>query len=209
VRGLDIRGPVALVSRRSWKIGASLALVCGVLVVLLAARSGFAQSAAVPADLQAELLSKLAAYDRNLTKRARDGARVLIVVKPGDARSRLAAASMKNALSHVERIGGLPHQETVVAYDSALALAKLCRSERAAVIYVTPGFDDDIDALQKALVGVDVLSVSAVPDYVPRGIVLGFELVSGKPRISLNLEQSKLQNVDFKADVINLMKVYR
>lgn len=163
----------------------------------------------MPADLQAELLAKLAAYDRNLTARAKDGARVLLVVKPGDARSRLAAASMKNALSRVERIGGLPHQETVVQYDSASALAKLCRSERVAVIYVTPGFDGDIDALQGALAGVDVLSVSAVPEYVPRGIVLGFELVSGKPRISLNLEQAKLQNVNFKADVINLMKVYR
>jgi hypothetical protein len=77
------------------------------------------------------------------------------------------------------------------------------------VVYVTPDFDSELDALGRALGGVDVLTVSAVPDYVSRGVVLGFELVSGKPKILLDLPQAKRQNVDFSAAVLRLMKVYR
>ena len=36
-------------------------------VALFTPRPGLAESAAVPADLQAELLAKLAAYDRNFS----------------------------------------------------------------------------------------------------------------------------------------------
>ncbi len=74
---------------------------------------------------------------------------------------------------------------------------------------VTPDFDGELEALERALSGVDVLSVSAVPEYVSRGVVLGFELVSGKPKILLDLPRAKRQNVDFSASVLRLMKVYR
>lgn len=188
---------------------AAAGLLFLVLFALLLPRESRAEDASVPAELQAELVAKLAAYDRNFPARAGDTVRVLVVVKPGDARSRLSAAAIELALSRVDRIGGLPHQEKVVQYENAGALAKLCRTTRASVVYITPGFDDGVDDIRLSLRGVDVLSVSAVSDYVRRGIVLGFELLSGKPRISFNLEQAKLQNVNFKADALSLMKVYR
>lgn len=175
----------------------------------LAPRPSSAEGTAVPAELQAELLAKLAAYDRNFQARAGDVVRVLVVVKSGDARSKLSAAAIELALSRIDRIGGLTHQEKAVPFETGEALAKLCRTIRASVVYVTPGLDDAIDDIRGSLRGVDVLSVTAVADYVPRGVVLGFELLSGKPRISLNLEQAKLQNVNFKADALSLMKVYR
>jgi hypothetical protein len=178
-------------------------------VALFTPRPGLAESAAVPADLQAELLAKLAAYDRNFTSRAGSVALVLIVVKPGNARSNLSAAVMKSELAKIERIGGLPHREVVMPFESPAALAARVRSERAAIVYVTPGLEEHTPELRKAFTGVDVLSVSAVPSTVAEGIVLGFELVSGKPKILHNLTQARLQKVSFKADVLKLMKVYR
>jgi hypothetical protein len=173
-------------------------------------RAGFAQGvAAVPAELQAELLAKLMTHDRSFAARAGDTARVLILVQRGDAKSRLSGTQMKGALGRIDRIGGVKHEERLVDYDGALAVAKLCRADHCSVIYVTPGLDGAVDDLRASLVGVDVLSISAVPDYVPRGIVLGFDLVSGKPKILVNLEQARLQNVRFKSDVLALMKVYR
>ncbi len=183
-------------------------LAFALLTVLLAPAS-FAASALVPADLQAELLSKLAAYDRNFSARARSTAVVLIVTRSGNPRSSLSAAVMKSELGKLERIGGLPHRESVIVFENAAALAKRVRSEGAAVVYLTPGLEDQVAEIQKALTGVDVLSVSSVPESIPEGIVLGFELVSGKPKILLNLAQAKRQNVNFKADVLKLMKVYR
>lgn len=179
------------------------------LVGFFTPRAGHAEETAVPAELQAELIAKLTAYDRNFPARAGDAVRILVVVKPGDVRSKLSAAAMQLAFSRLDRIGGLPHQEKIVQYETADGLAKLCRANRAAVVYITPGFDAGVEDIRTSLRGVDVLSVAAVAEYVPRGVVLGFELLSGKPRISLNLEQAKQQNVNFKADALSLMKVYR
>jgi hypothetical protein len=193
--------------RRRLRIICSLALTA--LAVWFGARSGRAQASGVPADLQAQLLSKLSAYDRNFAPRAGDLALVLIVVKSNSAKSALSGATIKSAFSQLDRIGGVRHQEQVVTFESAAALASLCRSKRAAVVYVTPGLENDIDAIKSALTGIDVLSVAAVPEYVPRGIVVGFEVISGKPKLSINIAQARQQRVDFKADVLKLMKVYR
>lgn len=199
------KGPAPPWPRR--RVVSTLVLIA--LAVWCGARSSRAQTANVPAELQAQLLSKLSAYDRNFAARAGDVAQVLILVKSGSARSTLSGATMKTALSHLDRFGGLPHQEQIVSFESAPALASLCRSKRAAIVYVTPGLESEIDAIKSSLTGVDVLSVAAVPEYVPRGIVTGFEVVSGKPKLSINIAQARQQRVDFKADVLKLMKVYR
>jgi hypothetical protein len=206
----------APVTRRGARVGANRALARVVLLAgltwlaaLLTARTGVAQATAVPAEIQAALLSKLASYDRNFAQRAGDTARVLLLVKRDTAKSQLAAEEMKSALGRLDRIGGLPHEETVVPFEGADALAARCRAEHIAAVYITPGFDDDIAKLRVALSGVDVLSLGDVPEYVPEGVVLGFDLESGKPKLLVNLDQAKRQNVDFSSDVLRLMKVYR
>jgi uncharacterized protein DUF4154 len=191
----------------SWKVaGAAMSLW---LAAVCASRSGLAQVSSVPAEIQAELLSKLEGYDRGFAARAGDSARVLLVVKPGNTKSEISAQEMRAALARLERIGGLPHQETIVPYAGAQALAQRIRGEKIAVVYFTPGFDDELDGLRAALADDNVLSLAAVSYYVPKGIVLGFELESGKPKILINLDQAKRQGVNFSPDVLRLMTVYR
>jgi hypothetical protein len=194
-----------LASRRN--VLANAALIA--LAALVGARSSTGQASGVPAELQATLIAKLASYDRNYAERAGEVALVVILVKPGSSKSELSAATIKAALARVDRIGGRPHKEQVVDHESAPALANLCRSKRVALVYVTAGLQDELSAIKGALVGVDVLTVAAVPEYVPRGVVLGFEVVSGKSKITINLAQARQQRVDFKADALRLMKVYR
>jgi hypothetical protein len=55
---------------------------------------------------------------------------------------------------------------------------------------------------------VSLLTVGATPEYVESGIVLGFDLVSGRPKLLINLSQARKQQVDFPASVLRLMKVY-
>jgi hypothetical protein len=196
----------ALTHRR--RVLASAALIA--LAAMVYARSGTGQAAGVPAELQATLIAKLVSYDRNYSERAGDVALIVILVKSGNAKSELSAKTIKSAFGQVDRIGGRPHQEQAVNYESAAALAKLCRSKRVAMVYVTAGLQqEEVAAIKAALAGVDVLTVAAVPEYVPRGVVLGFELVSGKSKITINLAQARQQRVDFKADALKLMKVYR
>lgn len=94
-------------------------------------------------------------------------------------------------------------------FTGADALAARCRAEQAAVVYFTPGFEDDLEGVRAALSTVNVLSVASSADYVPRGIVLGFELESGKPKIVINLGQARLQGVNFPPDLLGLMRVIR
>ena len=170
---------------------------------------GSAQSSAVPGSLQAELLAKLEGYDRSFAARAGSVAKVMIVVKSGDAKSELSATEMKSALKRIEQIGGLPHQDSVVAYAGTADLVKRCQQERVAIVFLAASLDDAVESIAGALAGSNVLSVGADPSYVAKGIVLGFELESGRPRIVINLEQARRQNVDFSSNVLRLMRVYR
>ena len=178
------------------------------LVALLAARVGDAEDVAVPVALQAELLVKVAAYDRSFPARAGDRARVAVLHKTGSADSAHVAAQMISALDAIPFIAGLPRDTLDVTWAGGPALAALCKSKRVAIVYVTPGFVDDVASIRAALDGVDVLTVSAMPAYVPAGVVLGFDLVSGKTKLLVHLGQAKKQNVAFKAEALKLMKVY-
>jgi hypothetical protein len=177
------------------------------VLVLGAHRFGRAEGTTVPAELQVELLSKLSLHDRNFAARAGQLARLVILSKPGNARSDVSASVMQAALAQLDRFAGLPHTESVVAYQNGPAIAKRCREEHIALVYVAAGFESEIERLRAALTGVDVLTVAAQPEYVESGIVLGFELLSGKPKMLVNFEQAKQQNVNFTADVLKLMKV--
>jgi hypothetical protein len=204
---MDAEG-VSVESGARRRLGPFVLVVSG-LLALFVAREGHADSSAVPADVQATLLAKLERYDRSFTRRAGELARVLLVVKPGHTKSAVAAEEMKSALGRLPAIGGLPHKEFVQEYKSAESLATRCRTERFAVVYLMPGFDTELRDIRAALAPLDILSLGASPEYVTQGLVLGFELEAGAPKILFNLEQARKQRVDFPADVLRLMKVYR
>jgi len=181
------------------------------LLILLAcvvvARATDAEEVAVPVGLQAELIAKVAAYDKSFAARAGDRVHVILLTRPGDAESVRTAAHMETALRDVKDIGGLPHDEVTFGYPGPKALVEQVRARHAAIIYVTPGLGTEIEGMRDALSGVSVLSVGAVADYVPKGVVLGFDVVSGKPKLVVNLGQARKQDVAFKAEVLKLMRV--
>jgi hypothetical protein len=177
------------------------------LCIALLSSSGRGEEVAVPVALQAELVAKVAAYDRNLAARAGDRVHVLIVVKAKDDGGASFAKSMQSALGGVDKIGGLPHDEATTTFAGAAALAEACKAKHVAIVYLAPGLGDEVPAIRAALDGVNVLSVAAVASEVKRGIVLGFDLVSGKPKIVVHLGQARRQDVAFKAELLKLARV--
>jgi YfiR/HmsC-like len=187
----------------------SRAVALGLLAALLTlSRPSDADQIVVPLELQAELLAKVAAYDRNMPDRAGDRLQVLLVTKPSDGESVRAVNRIQSALRALPQIAGLPHDEQTLAFTTAADLARACRASHIAIVFVGPGHGDDLPAIREALSSVDVLSVSPVPDYVERGIVLGFDVVSGKPRLLVNLAQARRQRVALRAEVLKLMKIF-
>jgi hypothetical protein len=193
-------------SRRPLKL---LRLVATVTALALSLSSpGSAQSMPVPTGAQAELIAKLAGFDRNFAARAGSKAVIILAAMPGEADSMSAALEMKAAFARLPTVGNLPHEEIVVSIGNAGALADLVRAKHAAIVYLGPGFDKQVPAIRDALSSLDVLSVGAIPGYVPSGIVLGFDLVSGRPKLLIHVVQARKQKVAFPASVLSLMKVY-
>lgn len=183
--------------------------VVGVTALALSfSTPGSAQSMPVPTGAQAELVGKLAGFDRNFAARAGNKAVIILAAMPGDADSMSAALEMKAAFARLPTVGNLPHEEQVVTQGSPAALADVVRAKHAAIVYFGPGFEKQIPAIRDALSSLDVLSVGAIPSYVPSGIVLGFDLVSGRPKLLIHVVQARKQKVAFPASVLSLMKVY-
>lgn len=177
--------------------------------VLWAAPAALAEEPEVPAGVQAELLAKVVAYDRNLPARAKDAVRTLVVSKAKDADSTKAAAQFQEALKAQGLIAGLPHSEEAVTFSTAAELAEAAKSRKAAIVYLSSGFtDDELSAIAQAVADADLLTVSAVASYVKKGVVLGFDLVSGKPKLVIDLPRATRQHVALSANVLRLMTVY-
>jgi hypothetical protein len=156
---------------------------------------------------QAELLVRVAAYDRNLPARAAGTVRILLLENPEDADSRSVAAQMAAALHHFDKIAGLPYEISTMSFPGSAEVAAKCKAEHISIVYVAPALDAKIASLVGALDGVDVLSVASLARYVNQGVVLGFDLVSGKPTLVIHLTQARKQNVSIGAEVLHLMKV--
>jgi hypothetical protein len=184
-------------------------VVAFVAMALLLTSRGSAHNMSVPTGAQAELLAKLAGFDRNFAARAGGKAVIVLAAMPGDTESMSAALEMKASLSRLPKVGELPHEEHIIVHSNAAALVDVVRTKRAAIVYFGPGFEKQVPAIRDAFSSVNVLTVGGVPSYVQGGVVLGFDLVSGRPKLLVHLVQARKQQVSFPASVLNLMKVYQ
>lgn len=212
--GASTRGEIpALHTRRqaggSWRLRHVWLLVIALGVPRLIPNRSWAEDLAVPPRVQAELVGKLAPYDRNFLERAGGRVTIAIVTKLSDVDSARAASQMQIAFNQLGPIGGLPHHEVVVPWKDARDLLDRCVKERFAVVYLTPGLGSDIGGVAKELEGKNVLTVGGVLTYVVRGAVLGFELVSGHTKLVVNLDQAKKQGVMFRSEVLKLMRIVK
>jgi YfiR/HmsC-like len=194
-------------ARWSVRVGA-LRWFCAMLVILSHAARVGADDVTVPVSLQMELLLKVASYDKNLKQRAGERVRVAVVFKQDDADSARYAGQALKALSEVEDVSGMPVEPLSVIYTDPRGLAHLTRDGGIAVLYVAPGFGDgEMDAIAQALDGISVLSAGALPKYTLRGLVLGFDLAGGKPKLWVHLPRARRQRVELSSSVLKLMRV--
>jgi YfiR/HmsC-like len=170
-------------------------------------RDGATQSLEVPVRLQAELLSKAAAYDRGFAARARGRVLVFVVVKTNDPESARVGEQIMSELGVLEHIGGLPHSEELIRHTSPGALAELCKTRLPAIVYLSTNLGDQVEQIADALDGLSILSVAVSASYVPKRAIFGFDSESGKPKLLVNLGQARRQQVAFRAELLRLARV--
>lgn len=169
--------------------------------------TGRAQRAAVPVSLQVQLLSRVVQYERSFVARASDGALVLVLTKQGNAVSSRTAGQIADSLRRVGRLGTVPIQVEEVVFSTPAALGERVRARGAAIVYLSTGLTDQVASIADALAGNAVLSVSATDADAGRGAVLAFELVEASPRIVVNLNRARRQQVTFSAGLLRLARV--
>jgi hypothetical protein len=179
-----------------------MALLAALLLVCVASAD-----VPVPAKLQAQLIAKIAAFDRNFPARAAGNALVLVVFKQGDAESTQLATQLASELRALPDVGGVPATVDVVPFDGATGLAATCRSRRAAIVYLSASLAGNAGAVAAALAGGDVLSVGATAAHAEGGTAIGFDLEGGRPKILVNLSAARAQNVSLKADLLRLARL--
>lgn len=135
--------------------------------------------------------------------------KVLVVSKKNDTDSKRLAGQIVSALGTLADIGGITKEVSSAVYSSAADLATLCKTQQISIVYFSSGLGGEIAGIATALQEVSILTVGAVPSYVPDGVVLGASLVEGRPKLLLNLGQARKQQVKLRSDVMSLMKVYQ
>jgi hypothetical protein len=187
---------------------ALLGAAASALAMLCIEQRASAEDIPVPVGLQIDLLAKVVLYDRNFAARVRDRVQVLILTRSGDAGSERTARHLEAAFERVGKLGPFPVDYTTTEFRDPSSLSKRCRERSIDVVYLTPEFDAELSQIVPALTGLDLLSVSVNPVHVPERVVLGFDLVSGKPKLLVHLDQARLQNVAFRSDLLKLARVY-
>lgn len=166
-----------------------------------------ADTVTVPLQLQVELCNKVIEYIQTPAVLSLDRIRIGIVVKSGSPESMRAGAELKAAFDRSVVANGHAHEQSIVEWSSARALAEQARSRNLTVLYFTPGLDAEIASSAAALAGQRIVTVGAVDSFVANGVVVGFELVSGHPKMILNLKQAKKQEIVLRAAIIKLMRI--
>lgn len=186
--------------RSAAKTSRTLALVASILF----GSTALADAVAVPAGIQANLTAKLLAFDRALAARAGGTVRVLILIDTAEGQSQKIANEFSAALKSRPSIAGLPIAATIAPFKDAGAIAAQVRKERLSAVYLSSGLGRFAERIADALKGTDVMTIAAEPAAVIRGISVGFDLVSGQPKILVNLKQAKQQNIQLPASVLAL-----
>jgi hypothetical protein len=163
----------------------------------------------VPLDLQVDLLQRVIRFERGLPGRAGAQVNLAVVSRSGNSGSEKTAAQLAKALEKVTELAGKPTKVTTISVANAGALKQAIGSGSLHIVYLAPGFEKDLAAIAAALEGQPVITLSTDGDQVDAGAVMGFELVSAKPRIVLNLGQAKKQGLDFNSDLFRLARVVK
>ena len=161
----------------------------------------------VPLQLQADLSAKVVEYAQDPPVRSVDVVRIGILVNAARPESTRAGTELRVAFDRMAAIGGRPHEQSILQWTTPHDLAQEVRRRNLTIVYFTPGLDAEILALARELRGMRLITIAAVDSYVQSGAVLGFELVSGHPKMVFNAGQAKQQGVTFRSAVMKLMRI--
>jgi hypothetical protein len=174
----------------------------------MAAHADVRAEITVPLELQIDLARKVVHFERGFVERAGAQVKVLLIARTGNATSERVAEQLANQLAQ-SQVAGKPVALLRGGYQNAAALRKSVVDQRVVLLFLAPGLELEMPGIAAALAGIPVITVGTDGDMVDQGAILGFDLVSARPRISVNLGQARKQQLDFNSDLFRLARVVK
>jgi hypothetical protein len=171
---------------------------------LLAMLLALPPSAGVPLDVQLPAFLKALSFDRSLA--VPDGELTIgVVFDPAHEGSESAKDRLIEIHRELTRIRVKGHAVHLVAvpFGPRASLA----AAGAEVLLVAPLPPSAVESLARQSEASDLLTFSTEPSYVDRGLAMGMEMDSGRPRFVVNLAAAASAGASFESSFLNLCRI--
>jgi hypothetical protein len=163
----------------------------------------------VPSDLQAAIITRLLGYDRALKGRAGSSLTIGILGKAADRGASRAQAELEQAFGTQTSIQGLRLAARPYSYTDAAQLGEWVVSQGVDVLYVTPGLEKEVAAIQAVCAERKVVGVSSVRAFVKQGLAIGVVTKGESAGLLVNLPAARAAGMDLDPKLLTLAEVIR
>jgi hypothetical protein len=163
----------------------------------------------VPPERQAAILVRILAMEHTLVRRSGDAVTLAVVYRRGDA----DAAAMKDDVLQAFRtfenqsLQGLPLKVASREYTDTASLAAWVTRSGADVLYLCPGLERDLAALNRVAAEKQVITIGPLRPYVEQGVALGVVPVERRPKLLVNVEATKALGMMPHMEVLQLAEI--
>ena len=176
------------------------------VAVLLPSGIAFGQSK-LPVDLEAAIVLRALAYDRNLKQRAESGIHIAVITKNNDRTSTELVSAFRKAGKN--GVNGIPVEASVVAFESTAQLMDLINNIGFNVLYIHPSVESSLSSIQQVARSKKIPSVGGTLEIVEKGASLGVYVNGDLPKLAVNINTSRLEGLDFSAELLGISTVIK
>jgi hypothetical protein len=184
--------------------------VVGVLgLILLGFSFVMAQDTMVPSTIQYRLFIKILSYDRNLTANMGKELVIGILYQSGFRTSFQAMEGFQEAVKTTEQkeFEKISVRSVAIDLDNESDLEKALSGKEIDVIYLTPLRAYEIKAIAALSRAKKMITLTGVPEYAEKGIVVGVGMKGESPEIIINLPAAREAGSDFSSSLLKLARV--
>lgn len=177
------------------------------LLALGPLRQALCQSSSAKSALT---LARALAYDTNLRERAGSSVALAVLFKASHEASEREAREVSKVFKSLESVTivGLPFRVTSVPFVDVRALETSIAENGVDVIYLCTGIEDDLPAIKSISRRRKLLTVAGNEELAKLGASLAVE-TTDRPRIVLNLRESREEGASFGTGLLRLAKVIK
>jgi hypothetical protein len=177
-----------------------------ILLWLGFAGTAWCQQITVPVNIQYQLLAKSLPYVKFLATKPEGVCKIALIYQSKNRMSVEAKTEFENMFSSTPcRLGVRPIEIKPFDLSESIKLEDALRD--AMIAYITPLRAVDIGKIVTLCKMMNVLSVDAVAEEIRQGVILGFDVEGGKPKILVNLRSAEMSGIAFSADYLKLVKI--